>query len=225
MEQLFLSYAPPAPFVPGTIDFAKKKARQLQELVEGLPLSYGQQLVARALGWNDWFALERALASRDRVPSGSDESVGVEEARRRWTRQFGELMLGLTLQQVHAQGLTARLGLTCTAATTKARINEIGPWGAFFHKPREIAPGILLGRVPGAFECYKLSKARTAVMPISLRGPDDWGGWFLEIEEGWRVVLSFPEAFDTTEVSEAWKTLAGRDAVLHERVLAELSAR
>lgn len=205
----------PAPFVPHSIFFPKKKARELQNMLrwDDAPLGACQQVIAQAMGWADWHALEQAL--KRRLPASlPDDQVDPLEARRRFGAQIGALQ-ALNIASGELEHLIAQLGLTCTPETAAIRQRELGPWGGFQEAPKELAPGLLLGNC-AKFSCFQLSAQRQAAMHAAAR-IDDFHGWYMVDDHDWRVILSFPDLFTANEVAQA------RDAAMvNEPVLAEL---
>mgnify|MGYP000485185802 CR=1 FL=1 len=191
----------PRPFVPGTIDFAKKKARELRKLVPSAKLSDCQQGIAKALHWESWFALEQAIKSGLK-PSETDEAVGSVEANNRWVYQIGAIQKNLALYPGDAEYVVDQLGLTCSKQTAKQRQKDHGPWGRFVGDPTQIAPGIVYGEC-AKFRCYRLDADRIAEMPAALRL--DTNGWYMCEDYGWRVELSFPDAFPAQALADAKK--------------------
>jgi hypothetical protein len=190
-----------APFLPATVDFAKKKAKQLQDLVPDTKLSECQEAIAEALGWADWHALAQAISAGTGKSSLPDEDVGEEEARNRWGTQLLALVDRLNLSQLAAEPILATLALTASPQTGAARLRATGPWGRFVDTPDAIAPGIAFG-VTGMYWCSRLTPERLAEMPRVL--VPDTDGWFERETLGWRVVVSFPAYFSAEEVDDAW---------------------
>lgn len=200
-----------APFVPASMAFPKKKAKELKGMVD-VPLSLAQQAIARALSWDDWFALECAV-KEGRTPSAPDEDAPEDERLRRWSTQFNAIHETLNLRLPDPEFIVAELGLTCSKATAKKRRADIGPWGAFQEPPEEIAPGIWLGQC-AKFLCYRLSPERDASMPAYWRLDTD--GWYMCDDHAWRVELSFPDAFDSNTREQAIDMLAEFQPFLYE---------
>lgn len=207
----YIDHGKAAPFVPASMAFPKKKAKELKDMVD-VPLSLAQQAIAKALSWNDWFALECAV-KEGRTPSAPDEDVSEDERLRRWSTQFHALHETLNLRLPDPEFVVAELALTCSKATAKKRLADIGPWGAFQEAPKEIAPGIWLGQC-AKFQCYRLSPERLASMPAHWRLDTD--GWYMCDDHAWRVELSFPDAFDSDTLEQATEMLAEFQPFLYE---------
>lgn len=189
----------PRPFVPATIVFCKKKAKELRQLVPDAKLSECQQAIAKSLHWNSWFDLEQAIKSGGK-PSDPDELVGDVETNNRWVFQIGAMQRALRVRPTDAEYLVAKLGLTCSPETATQRQSDHGPWGSFVAQPKQIAPGILFGQC-AKFHCYRLSEELVAQMPVELRL--DTGGWYMCDDHAWRVELSFPSLFPEHDLIQA----------------------
>lgn len=200
------------PFVPASIAFPKKKAKQLKSLLPGLRLNEAQSAIAAALGWKDWFELEQAIGNR--TPSALDEDVSDLEARRRYGDQFRAIH-DLNVRLPDVELVVAELGLTCLPGTAKKRAEDVGPWGAFQSTPDVIAPGLELGNC-AKFSCYRLSKELHDQMPAYLQRK--YAGWYMEEDHGWRVVLSFPEHFTEEKLAAAQASFADYEPNLYELV-------
>jgi hypothetical protein len=206
----YINHGKATPYVPASMAFPKKKAKELKGMVE-VPLSMAQQAIAKALSWDDWFALECAV-KEGRTPSAPDEDVSEEERLKRWSTQFNAIHETLNLRLPDPEFIVAELGLTCSRATAKKRLSDIGPWGAFQEPPREIAPGIWLGQC-AKFQCYRLSPERLAAMPPQWRLDTDW---YMCDDHAWRVELAYPGAFDKDTHDQAVEQFAECQPFLYE---------
>lgn len=206
------SYGKAKPFVPASIEFPKKKAKQLQKMIEDLPLSTAQEAIAKALGWEDWFHLSAAI-KEGREPSQPDEAIEDDERNKRWDTQFNAIHDELNLRLPDPEWIVAELGLTCSAATAKKRAAEVGPWGAYQQPPEEVAPGILFGQC-AKFHCYRLSPERQARIREEWRL--DCDGWYMADDHDWRVILSFPDVFGEGERQAAQERMREHHPSLYE---------
>jgi len=213
MGYTYVSEQAPRPFTPGKIDFAKKKAKELQARIPDIKLAECQQAVAKALGWADWYALDQAV-KRGTPASASDENTPEDEVRRRKYAQFIAFRSVLNIHFTDAEALAAELGLTCSAATAKKRVADVGPWGAFSEPPEEVAPGIVFGKC-AKFHCYRLSPERQAAMHPLCR-VESWDGWYMADDHDWRVVLSFPDEFPKKTVKQASVTAQENEPFIFE---------
>jgi hypothetical protein len=186
-------------FVPKSMALPKAKAKELRAVVEGLSLSEAQRATAQALGWADWFHLEQAVKS-EQPPSLLDDDLPTDEISRRGSTQRAALFaLGVGPRDI--EQVMAQWGLTSSRRMAETRLSAVGPWGAFQTPPEQIAPGILFGKC-AKFSCYRLSPERQAAMPSYLR-INEWDGWYMAEDYGYRVVLSFSELFDSTAREKA----------------------
>ena len=208
----YIDHGRATPFVPASITFPKKKAKQLRGMVEDVSLSLAQQTIAKALGWKDWFALDSAIKAGSQ-PSAPDEEVSEEERLKRWSTQFNAIHEELNLRLPDPEYIVAELGLTCSAATAKRRLDDIGPWGAFQELPAELAPGILYGQC-AKFACYRLSQERQ--LQIKEHWRLDTNGWYMEADHGWRIILSFPQLFSAKERNKALIDMGEMQPFLYE---------
>lgn len=204
-------YGTAKPFVPASIDYPKKKARRLKSMLENRTLMECQQVIAKALGWEDWHALEQAIKEQ-RKPSLSDEHVDDDERMRRWSTQL-DAISNARIHPADIEHIVASLGLTCSTKTVKKRLADIGPWGAFMEPPTEIAEGIQAGQC-AKFFCFRLSPEREAQMPPHLRL--DTGGWYMSPDLGWRVVISFKEHFSKEEFDQSMDDFMENAPLLYE---------
>lgn len=87
-------------FVPTDIQYAKAKAKLLRKLVPAAELSLGQaqQLTAKALGHQDWHALEEALKAKT-TSSLPSPLVSAAEQTMRWKTQLNALLTGSSLSR------------------------------------------------------------------------------------------------------------------------------
>jgi len=217
MGYTYPEYGAAKPFVPASINFPKKRAKQLQQLLENVPLSLAQETIAKALGWKDWFAMQAAI-QQGATPSKLDEEVGEDERNKRWSTQFNAIHDCLKLRLPDPEFIVADLALTCTAPTAAKRRDEVGPWGRFQETPREIAPGILLGQC-AKFECYRLTPDRQA--QIRKEWQLDTNGWYMCDDHAWRVVLSLPEVFTQEEQDSARRSMREYFPSLYELMTGE----
>lgn len=204
----------PKPFVPQSMAYPKKKAKLLRELVPGMALSACQQAVAKALAWKDWFALEQAVA-RGQPPSPSDDDLDDPyEPTWRELHQYRSLLSsGVPYDQV--ADVAEALQLTQAAPTfsewaTDALAVDDEDWAT-----EEVAPGLYLAHDMN-HDYYRLSPELEAKMIPALRFPHA-DGWYMQEDEAWRVILSFPHLFSTEEAEEARAHLRS-----HQPLLAEL---
>lgn len=206
---------PARPFVPASLAFPKKKARQLQSYFVDFPLSRAQEIIARALGWRDWHTMAQAIGKQE--PSLADEFIDEEEVLNRSSTQI-QAMLDARIP-FHVEKLLADLALTCSSATAAKRLNDIGPWGTFEEPPDEKAPGIWEGCCTEETFCYRLSPEKQAAMAWPFRR--DMKGWY---DETWRVVLSFPQFFTEAEREKAIQQFE-QDDPFHFEIVANAPAR
>lgn len=220
MGYTYFDFGQAAPFVPSSLAFPKKKAKQLRDLVDDVSLSLAQQTIAKALGWKDWFALNKAITS-GQTPSLPDEDVPEDEQQKRWSTQFQAIHQGLNLRLPDPEFIVADLGLTCSRATAKKRLKDIGPWGAYQSPPKELAPGLWYGEC-AKFFCYRLSRELQSQIPPAWRL--DTHGWYMDQDHEWRVVLSFPHLFSEKDRERAWSDMSRDQPLLYELATGKVPA-
>jgi hypothetical protein len=184
------------PFVPHSAEFLSAKAKLLHTHLPGVSLSACQKAVAQALGWKDPYALREALKA-GQPPSLPDEAVGTSEALRRRTLQLNTLRDWCGPQD--CEYLVEVLSLTRSPSTAARMMSDTGPWGGFDAVPKRLSKGLYEGTCEGA-RCYRLAAEAEDRMPPEYRLEES--GWYGGAET-WRVVLSFPELFESQALADA----------------------
>jgi len=203
----------PELFFPGSIDFVKKRAKQLQHAFPGLSLAAAQEATSCALGFNGWFD----CSSRMRALAGSVCPVDEEiTAARRLTRRYQQInalvdVLGLPASEVeifvrvwNLTSASAPFLLHDVPIPFEASMAQLNAMQALSHgtRPGEyedetpvlVAEGIIsgpFGRKQSTF--LQLSVPRLLQMPFYLRGN---ASVFHEDDTAGLVALAFPEVFD-----------------------------
>jgi hypothetical protein len=128
-------------------------------------------------------------------PSLPDEEVSTTEVAARRRTQFNALRK-LCATDDDCEHLVDILSLTRSSTAEVRMMSEEGPWGFFDTVPTCIVEGVYAGTCDDVM-CYRLSAKRENQMPEQYRL--EQGGWYGE-DDRWRVVLSFPELFDESDI-------------------------
>ncbi|KWU26367.1 hypothetical protein [Burkholderia cenocepacia] len=104
-----------SPFVPETIDYARRKAKQLRRQLRVRHLAVSQTITARSMAHHDWDHLAQAV---ERGPSSlNDNSVPPEEVERRRAHQKHTLQIELGIDEAQAERFVSLWALTGRAGS------------------------------------------------------------------------------------------------------------
>lgn len=218
-------------FVPNSIDFVKKHAKQLRDAFPGLSVHISLEATSNALGFENWFGCSKHLEKRHtKTHALHDEELPRDQQLLRRYQQVRAIIDTTTLSSVEADQFVRVWGLT--SLTPSRRLSEFrtafvvmestlrdrtsdesaDEYDVFYEPPEIVADGILAAN-SGKHRYLIPDVHRLLEIPLYLRGNHST---FLKSEEEEIFAISFPRIFNEEIKRNGIKILQRSEPWLYE---------